>query len=85
MVATSLLVLLAVAGAANPFPSGGGFSPVGFFLIGGVLVIDSVVSIYVGLMTQAAPYAFTFWVCDLIVTTIMRAINGGYLSAGRVK
>lgn len=47
--------------------------------------MEQLISCYVGLVREAAPYAFAFWICDMIVTTLMSAINGGFVRVGRVR
>lgn len=47
--------------------------------------MENIIDVYVGLVATAAPYALVWWVCDMIVTTLMSAICGGWLKAGRVK
>lgn len=47
--------------------------------------MEEFVNIYVELMTSAVPYALTIWICDMIATTLMRAISGGYLGVSNLK
>lgn len=47
--------------------------------------MEAVLEVYVNMMVQAVPIAFTIWIADLLVTTLMGAITGGYLRVGRVK
>lgn len=49
----------------------------------GGIPLSSLINCYVEIMTTAAPYALAFWVGDMIVTTLMSAITGGYLKVGR--
>lgn len=42
--------------------------------------IADIVSLYVQCVTVALPFTITFWICDFIVTTYLRAAFGGRLS-----
>lgn len=46
------------------------------------MVISDIVSLYVDCIQVALPFTITFWICDFIVTTFLRAAFGGKLTFG---
>ena len=45
--------------------------------------MSEVISLYVVMISAAIPVAFTWFVCDLIATSLLRVITGGSLRLGR--
>lgn len=41
---------------------------------------SDIVALYASMLQEALPFAIIFWLCDLIVTTFLRAAFGGKLT-----
>ncbi len=44
------------------------------------MVIADIVQLYADVISEALPFTITFFMCDLIVTTFLRAAFGGRLT-----
>lgn len=44
------------------------------------MAISDIVGLYVECLNYALPVAIVFWVCDLLVSTILRTAFGGKLT-----
>lgn len=44
------------------------------------MVISDIVALYVDCISYALPFAITFWMCDLVVSIILRSAFGGKLT-----